>query len=249
MSEFNQDPTKLDIIKDGRYTYYDEDDESLLIKNYKDGKLNGPSYFHYVSGELWIETNFHDGLEHGILKYYEKDGSILKTEIWENGEYISSKELLEDFKKQNPEGYKKYIEDPVKYEKDRKESIRKHWEDRETRQIEELREINPQRQDLTEEDFYKRILYENYSTFGYYYISGYTPKEEQNIWVHDIDEESRLDTRIKFSESDVNLIMTTDEFKELIESQNYKSSESVEVVGRILKERGISFVLREVVLD
>lgn len=22
MSEFNQDPTKLDIIKDGRYTYY-----------------------------------------------------------------------------------------------------------------------------------------------------------------------------------------------------------------------------------
>jgi len=122
-------------------------------------------------------------------------------------------------------------------------------EDRETRQIEELKEINPQRQDLTEEDFYKRILYENYSTFGYYYISGYTPKEEQNIWVHDIDEKSRLDTRIKFSESDVNLIMTTDEFKELIESQNYKSSESVEVVGRILKERGILFDLREVVLD
>ena len=90
MSEFNQDPTKLDFIKDGRYTYYDDEDESLLVKNYKDGKLNGPSYFHYVSGELWIETNFQDGLEHGILNYYEKDGSVIKTETWEKGECIST---------------------------------------------------------------------------------------------------------------------------------------------------------------
>ena len=90
MSEFNQDPTKLDIIKDGRYTYYDDEDESLLVKNYKDGKLHGPSLFHYVSGELWIETNFQDGLEHGILNYYEKDGSIIKTETWENGKCIST---------------------------------------------------------------------------------------------------------------------------------------------------------------
>ena len=73
MSEYNQDPTKLDIIKDGRYTYYDEDDESLLIKTYKDGKLNGPSHFHYVSGEPWIITNFKDELEHGTTTYYEKD--------------------------------------------------------------------------------------------------------------------------------------------------------------------------------
>ena len=26
MSEFNQDPTKLDIIKDGKYIYYDEEE-------------------------------------------------------------------------------------------------------------------------------------------------------------------------------------------------------------------------------
>jgi len=38
MSEFNQDPTKLDIIKDGEYVYYDNKDESLLIKNYKNGQ-------------------------------------------------------------------------------------------------------------------------------------------------------------------------------------------------------------------
>ena len=87
---WDQNPSELEVIPDGRYTYYDEDDESLLIKVYKDGKLNGPSYFHYVSGELWIITNFKDGLEHGPTTYYEKDGSIIKTETWENGKCIST---------------------------------------------------------------------------------------------------------------------------------------------------------------
>ena len=88
--QYNENPSKLEVILDGEYVYYDDEDESLLVKNYKDGKLHGPSLFHYVSGELWIETNFQDGLEHGILKYYEKDGSIIKTETWENGECIST---------------------------------------------------------------------------------------------------------------------------------------------------------------
>ena len=70
--------------------YYDDEDESLLVKNYRDGKLNGPSYFHYVSGELWIETNFKDGLEHGTLTYYEKDRTVIRTETWENGKCIST---------------------------------------------------------------------------------------------------------------------------------------------------------------
>ena len=35
MSEFNQDPTKLDIIKDGEY-FYTDDDGSLIVKNFKD---------------------------------------------------------------------------------------------------------------------------------------------------------------------------------------------------------------------
>ena len=88
--QHNKNPSDLEVIPDGRYTYYDEDDESLLIKVYKDGKLNGPSYFHYVSGELWIITIFKDGLEHGPTTYYEKDGSIIKTETWENGKCIST---------------------------------------------------------------------------------------------------------------------------------------------------------------
>tara|TARA_B100000700_G_scaffold162925_1_gene180295 strand:+ start:2773 stop:3144 length:372 start_codon:yes stop_codon:yes gene_type:complete len=88
--QYNENPSNLEVIPDGEYVYYDDEDESLLVKNYRDGKLNGPSYFHYLSGELWIETNFKDGLEHGTLNYYEKDGSIIRTETWENGKCIST---------------------------------------------------------------------------------------------------------------------------------------------------------------
>jgi len=88
--QYNTNPSDLEVILDGEYVYYDDEDESLLVKNYKDGKLHGRSLFHYVSGELWIETNFKDGLEHGNLTYYEKDGSIIRTETWENGKCIST---------------------------------------------------------------------------------------------------------------------------------------------------------------
>lgn len=88
--QYNKNPSDLEVILDGEYVYYDNKDESLLIKNYKDGKLNGPSYFHYVSGELWIEEHFQDGLIHGTTKYYDKDGSIIKTELWENNKTIST---------------------------------------------------------------------------------------------------------------------------------------------------------------
>ena len=143
------------------------------------------------------------------------------------------KEMSEEWGRNDPESYKEYLKDPDEYIKNNP--------------VEEF--VDPHRKNVTQENFYKRILYENYSTYGYYYVSGHTPKEDQNIWVHDIDEESRIDTRIKFSESDVNVTMTTDEFKKLIEDQDYESSESVEVVGKILKEMNIPFVLREVVLD
>ena len=88
--QYNTNPSDLEVILDGEYVYYDDEDESLLVKNYKDGKLHGRSLFHYVSGELWIETNFKDGLEHGNLTYYEKNGSIIRTETWENGKCIST---------------------------------------------------------------------------------------------------------------------------------------------------------------
>ncbi len=87
---WDQNPSELEVIPDGEYLYLDEEEESFIRQNYKNGKLHGPSCFHYVSGELWIETNFKDGLEHGTLTYYKKDGSIIRTETWENGECIST---------------------------------------------------------------------------------------------------------------------------------------------------------------
>ena len=88
MAQYHKNPYELEIILDGEYIYFDDEDGSLLVKNFKDGKLNGPSYFHYSTGELWIEAGFIDGNEHGISKYFNKDGSFIKKEIWENGMYL-----------------------------------------------------------------------------------------------------------------------------------------------------------------
>ena len=88
MVQYYKNPYELEIILDGEYIYFDDEDGSLLVKNFKDGKLNGPSYFHYSTGELWIEAGFIDGNEHGISKYFNKDGSFIKKEIWENGMYL-----------------------------------------------------------------------------------------------------------------------------------------------------------------
>ncbi len=86
--QYNKNPSELEIILDGEYVYYDDEDGSLLVKTYKDGKLDGPSYFHYDTGELWIEASFYDGLEHGTSKYFNKDGSLIKKEVWENGKHV-----------------------------------------------------------------------------------------------------------------------------------------------------------------
>ena len=108
---------------------------------------------------------------------------------------------------------------------------------------------DPHRQDVTEEDFYKRILHQDKETFGYYYVSNFSSDEDQNIWVHYINEKENWDTRIKLSESDVNKIMTTDEFKDLVESQDYETNNSVLVIGDILKDIDIPFTFDQVILD
>ena len=93
-----------------------------------------------------------------------------------------------------------------------------------------------------------QIIY-GHTTFGYYYVSGHTPKEETNIGVHYIDESENWDTRIKLSESDINRVMTTDEFKKMVEDQNYKENNSVMVIGDILKEKGVPFIFDQEVIS
>jgi len=109
--------------------------------------------------------------------------------------------------------------------------------------------IDPHRQDVTEENFYKRILHQDKETFGYYNISSFYTKGDQNIRVHYIEERKGWDTRIKLSESDVNKIMTTDQFKDLVESQDYETKNSVLVIGDILKYMDIPFTFEQVILD
>jgi hypothetical protein len=81
----SKNPFLLDPVPDGQYWYSDEDDESLLIKTFQNGKLHGPSYWHYGSGELWIEQQYSSGKLNGTTTYFNKDGSVLKRECWEDG--------------------------------------------------------------------------------------------------------------------------------------------------------------------
>tara|TARA_Y100000385_G_C12733285_1_gene483661 strand:- start:149 stop:571 length:423 start_codon:yes stop_codon:yes gene_type:complete len=108
---------------------------------------------------------------------------------------------------------------------------------------------DPHRQNVTQKSFYKRILHHDKDTFGYYNISSFYTKGDQNIRVHYIEERKGWDTRIKLSESDVNKIMTTDEFKDLVESQDYETNNSVLVIGDILKDMDIPFTFDQVILD
>lgn len=83
--EHQQDPSELENIPDGKYSFWDEDDASLLIKTYKNGKLDGPSYWHYATGEVWMEEHYVEGVIHGTSTMYEKDGSIKATQVFDYG--------------------------------------------------------------------------------------------------------------------------------------------------------------------
>lgn len=85
-----QNPEEFDQVPDGRYAFFDDEDGSLLVKTYKDGKLNGTCFWHYASGEPWIDQEYLDDVIHGVTVYYDKDGSVRKTETWQNGKLISS---------------------------------------------------------------------------------------------------------------------------------------------------------------
>ena len=83
-----KNPYCLDPVPDGQYCYTDEDDESLLVKTFRNGKLHGLSLWHYSSGELWIEQTYRNGVPHGTTNYYEKSGSLHKSEQWWRGRFI-----------------------------------------------------------------------------------------------------------------------------------------------------------------
>ena len=94
LKPISKNPNLLNSVPDGQYWYSDEDDESLLIKTFQNGKLHGPSYWHYGSGELWIEQQYSSGKLNGTTTYFNKDGSVLKREYWKDGRLSGGKHRL-----------------------------------------------------------------------------------------------------------------------------------------------------------
>ena len=76
-------------IKDGKL-----DGEFSEIKNdslhkkayYKDSRLNGPyQEFFENSSKMKISGSYKDDKKHGIWKYYDQEGKVIKTELWNDG--------------------------------------------------------------------------------------------------------------------------------------------------------------------
>jgi antitoxin component YwqK of YwqJK toxin-antitoxin module len=45
------------------------------------------SKYHWT-GKLYSETLFLDDKEHGLEKFYDEDGDLVETRLWNNGELI-----------------------------------------------------------------------------------------------------------------------------------------------------------------
>ena len=76
-------------IKDGKI-----DGEFSGIRNdslykkayYKDSKLNGPYQEFFENGsQVKISGSYKDDKKHGIWKYYDQEGKVIKTELWKEG--------------------------------------------------------------------------------------------------------------------------------------------------------------------
>ncbi len=76
-------------IKDGKL-----DGEFLQFKRnvlckkayYKDSMLNGPYQEFFENGsQVKISGSYKDDKKHGIWKYYDQEGKVIKTELWKDG--------------------------------------------------------------------------------------------------------------------------------------------------------------------
>ncbi len=82
-------------IMDGLYEIYYPNDESgrplLLASRYymKNNKINGLRVEYYENGQLWLKSNYKDGLKDGIFEeYYETDNSD-EMILWRKGFYVN----------------------------------------------------------------------------------------------------------------------------------------------------------------
>lgn len=95
-------------VGDGGKTYYDKNKTKLKeVYNYKEvnvfsatgdhsiveviKKKHGPYFYYYESGKIKISGNYKNDEKHGEWKYFNAEGSLIKTEEYEKGKLINSK--------------------------------------------------------------------------------------------------------------------------------------------------------------
>lgn len=58
-----------------------------------DGVFNGPCVYYLMNGVLEKEGNYLNNKVHGLCKYYNKVGILIKTKLYEHGELIEEKDI------------------------------------------------------------------------------------------------------------------------------------------------------------
>lgn len=77
-------------------TYHDRMPSGRALKSISEcinGVFNGPSIYYSIEGFLEKEGNYLNDKVHGLCKYYDKKGVLIKTKLYENGELIEEKNI------------------------------------------------------------------------------------------------------------------------------------------------------------
>lgn len=78
-------------IKEGLFTYYDENGKKSSQGNYFANTKNGPYNFYYKSGLIWFSENYSNGILEGECTGYFENGQIKRKEKYRRGELIEGK--------------------------------------------------------------------------------------------------------------------------------------------------------------
>lgn len=125
--DLKKEVTFVNGLEEGVAKEYGEDGRVITLITYKSGfiidiekinryigdnKKHGPWKYYYENGIVRLEGNYKRGLEHGYFKEYDREGNLLATAKYENGQKIEdAKEIarLEVRKDYYPDGSPKIV--------------------------------------------------------------------------------------------------------------------------------------------
>jgi antitoxin component YwqK of YwqJK toxin-antitoxin module len=76
--------------------YYDRAPSGRFLKSTSEcvnGKFNGPTIYYLINGVLQKEGYYVEDKVHGLCKYYDEKGILIKTKLYEHGELIDEKDI------------------------------------------------------------------------------------------------------------------------------------------------------------